>query len=230
VSKSKTWRNLFLSAAVLALAGCSSESNGGGGTEWGQIVDMVSGQVGGSSQSDTVTLAQAAAVPFATIGIRINDGPQLMLVLAADEAGDHLWTSKARAAVTTRYGRVVRTSGLPVNIDGVTYNGDDPVQVAARTGQTSEALRYADFWDLNRFSIPLRCVTVAKGSEPVTILGKSIATVRVDQTCESPSIDWSFTDSFWVGTSGLVWKSIQHYHPNAAPVEIEILRPPVRIN
>jgi group 4 capsule polysaccharide lipoprotein GfcB/YjbF len=217
----------LLAAAALALAGCSSDSSGGGnGSEWGQIVDMVSG--GGTP--DTVSLEQASAVPYATIGVRVNDEPQMMLVLAADEAGDHLWTSKARAAVTTRYGRVVRTSGLPVNIDGVNYNGEDPVQTVARSGQATESMRTSDFWDLNRFSIPLRCVTESRGADHVTILGKSIATVRVDQTCESPSIDWSFTDSFWVGTSGLVWKSIQHYHPNAAPIEIEVLRPPVRTN
>jgi len=224
-------RGLFLSlSAAAALTACAQGADSGNGaSEWGQIVDMVSGQIGGS-KSDTVTLQQAAAVPYATIGIRVNDGPQLMLVLAADEAGDHLWTSKARAAVTTRFGRVVRTSGLPFNIDGVNYNGEDPVQVAARTGQMSESMRTADFWDLNRFSVPVRCVTVPKGPETVTILGKAISTVRIEQTCDSPSVDWSFTDTFWVGQSGLVWKSIQHYHPDGAPVEIEVLRPPVRIN
>ena len=38
--------------------------------------------------------------------------------------------------------------------------------------------------------------------------------------------DPEFTDTFWVGASGLVWKSIQHIHPNFDPLDLEVLRPP----
>ncbi|MGH6870082.1 MAG: YjbF family lipoprotein [Rhizomicrobium sp.] len=206
--------------AALALAGCgSADSNVG----WDQVYDMFSGGFGGSS---SVTLEQAASVPYATLGVRVGDGPEAMVVLAGQAGGDLLWTSRARIAVTTRHGRIVKTSGLPRNIDSLYFPAGDPILDAARGGPPIESTRMADFWDLNRYSVPLRCVAVSRGTDPVTILGKTIATTRVDETCEGSTMDWSFTDSFWVGSNGLVWKSIQHYHPDYDPLELEILRPP----
>jgi hypothetical protein len=213
-------------ALALALAGCSSQS-GTSGADWSQIVGMMTDQFG---TGPSITLDQAAAVPFASLGVRIADGPEQMVVLASDTSGDQLWTSKAKIAVTTRHGRVVRTAGLPRNIDAVQLHGGDAIPDTALDGLPHETVRYSDFWDLNRYSVTLRCTAVSHGAESVVILGKSIATVRVDESCASTDLDWSFTDSFWVGSSGLVWKSIQHYHPDYDPLEIEVLRPPASPN
>jgi len=211
------------SAALLALCACSSSSSN---ADWDQVIDMVSGQLG-SSSSDTITLQQAAAVPFASLGVRVGDGQEAMVILAGQAGGDFLWTSKARIAVTTRHGRIVRTSGLPRNLDSLYFPAGDPILDAAKNpGHPIESARMADFWDLNRYSVPLHCVAVSRGADPVTILGKTIQTVRVDETCEGSTMDWSFTDSFWVSDSGNVWKSIQHYHPDFDPLTLEILRPP----
>jgi hypothetical protein len=208
-------------ALALLVAGCSSQN--GGITDWSRVVGMMGDQFG---PTPAITLDEAAAVPFASLGMRIGDGQQQMIVLAADSNGERLWTSKAKVAVTTRRGRVVRSAGLPRNIDTVEFRGEDPILDVAKGGPSRETIRYSDFWDLNRYSIPLRCVAVSRGPEAVVILGKSIATVRVDESCESSDIDWTFTDSFWVGSSGMVWKSIQHYHPDYDPIELEVLRPP----
>jgi Group 4 capsule polysaccharide lipoprotein gfcB, YjbF len=210
-------------ALPLALAGCGSQS---GAPDWDQVYDMVRGQVTGSAKD--VTLEQAAAIPYATLGVRIGDGQQAIVILVGGTAGEQLWTSKARVAITTRHGRVIKTAGLPRNIDTVAFPGGDPVLEAAQGGPPRESTRTSDFWDLNRYQVPLRCVAASKGPESVTILGKPIATTRVDETCESSTMDWSFTDSFWIGPSGLVWKSIQHYHPNYDPLELEVLRPPAQ--
>lgn len=185
--------------------------------------------VGGQFDRHTdIALKQAASVPYATLGVRVGDGPQMMIVLAADETGDKLWTSKARLAITTRNGRVLRTAGLLRNVDAVSFPGGDPVLAAAVGAAPIETTRFVDFWDLNRFSVPLHCVAVSRGADPVTILGKSIATIRVEESCESSAMNWTFTDSFWVGTSGMVWKSIQHTHPDFDPLELEVFRPPAQ--
>jgi hypothetical protein len=205
---------------ALFLAGCGSQS---GAPDWGQMYDMIHGQITGSANN--VTLEQAASIPYATLGVRIGDGQQAIVVLAGGAGGDQLWTSRARIAITTRHGRVIKTAGLPRNIDTVSYSDRDPVLEAAQGGPPRESTRSSDFWDLNRYQVPLHCVAASKGPEAVTILGKSIATTRVDETCQSSTMDWSFTDSFWIGASGLVWKSIQHYHPDYDPLEIEVLRP-----
>lgn len=208
------------SALALMLAGCGSGSGG----DWANVLQVAQNGFGGGQTS--ISLDQAAGVPYASMGVRIGDGSQMLIVLAADSGGSELWTSMAKIALTTRDGRIVRTSGLPRNVNGMMFQAGDPLADTAQDGHARQSMRFADFWDLNRYSVPLRCSTVSRGPEDVVILGKSISTTRIDEQCESSTIDWSFTDSFWVGSGGLVWKSVQHIHPDYDPVETEILRPP----
>ena len=212
----------LVSALALALTACSSQTGNMG--DWGQIFSLAGA---GLDRDPSITLQQAAAVPYASLGVSIGDGSQMMIVLATDTGGDLLWTSKAKIAITTRNGRIVRTAGLPRNLDWVTFNGvGDPLLDAARGGPPRQSVRFVDYWDLNRFSVPLSCVTVSRGADAVVILGKSIAVTRIEESCQSEALDWKFTDTFWVGSSGLVWKSRQHIHPDFDPIEIDVLRPP----
>ncbi len=211
-------RKAALLAAVLALAGCSSE----GGTSWQQMYEAAKASFSGDAGD--VTLQQASAVPYASIGVRVGDGPEQMLVLAADMQGGRLWTSAAHMALVTRDGRIVRTAGLAHNLSASTGGG--PAGFADPDART--LTRKVDFWDLNLFDVTLQCRIAPRWPEPVTILGARIKTHRVEESCKSARPDWSFTDVFWIDDSGLVWKSVQHVHPGLDPVTVEVLRPPAR--
>ena len=69
-----------------------------------------------TTQPRDVTREQAAQVPFATIGVRVDGGAQSMLVLATETGGDLLWTSAARVALVTRAGRVLQSAGFRENL------------------------------------------------------------------------------------------------------------------
>lgn len=212
-------RKAALLAAALALSGCSSES----GTGWQQIYDAAKMSFSGSQ--DSVTLEQAAAIPYASIGVRVGDGQELILVLAADMQESKLWTSAARIAISTRGGRIERSSGLPHNLSG-SSGGGALSDFADPNARSRDVTRQMDFRDLNLFSLTVKCHIEPRGADPVTILGTQIKTHRVEETCRSEQPDWSFTDIFWMDDSGLVWKSVQHIHPDFDPVTLEILRPP----
>src|SRR5438045_7358616 len=105
-------RRMVVSAACgLIVSACSSDSS----TDWGELSGMVS-QVFTGGGGAGVTLQQAAAIPYATIGVRIDGSAEGMLALATSNPGDErLWTSSARIALLTRAGRIVRTAGLEQN-------------------------------------------------------------------------------------------------------------------
>jgi hypothetical protein len=212
-------RSAALALAALALSACSSEGNMG----WRQIYDAAKMSLGGDAGA--VTLEQASAISYASIGVRIGDGPEQMLVLAADMQGGRLWTSSAHIALSTRGGRIVRSSGLPHNLSG-SEGGDALAGFADANARPREIVRQVDLQDLNLFSVALQCHIESKGADPVTILGAKIETHRVEETCRSERPDWSFTDIFWMDDSGFVWKSVQHVHPDLDAVTIEVLRPP----
>jgi hypothetical protein len=202
---------------LLALSGCSSE-----GSDW---VDMFkAARAAWDNRDAPIGLEQASGIPFATMGVRVNGGREQMLLLATDTNGERLWTSGSKVAITTRRGRIIRTAGFGTDLSGYENANGDPAGWRA-----PHAFAWnADFADLGYYSVPVVCRVAPAGREPITILGKEIDTVRVDETCRAEKLDWSFTNSYWVNPeSGRVWRSIQYLHPKGLVLEIELLRPPL---
>ena len=204
-------------AAVVVLSGCSTIGRGDVASLY-----AVAGTLWGGGKK--VTLEEAAAVPYASMGLRLASGPQLMIILAGDTGGQRLWTSSARIAITTQAGRIVRTGGFEHNLGGYEARGDSLGEDGTRTVRWQ-----ADFPDISLYSVAIACRDRPGGNETITILGKAINTRRIEESCATvdSSLDWSFDNTYWVDpVSGLVWRSIQHVHPRLDAIETEILRPP----
>ena len=180
------------------------------------------------SEASSVSLQQAGAIPYASMGVRLDNGPQALIVMVDNAPHAWLWTAGKVIAVQTNDGRIVRTAGFTSNLSGVS-GGDPGVPVSPIDAMHTAPNRtlFYDFADMNVYSVQVVCRTVSRGPESVTILGKEIPTNRIEESCHADALDWSFTNVFWVGVkSGMVWKSIQHIHPRLGEVSTEILRPP----
>ena len=205
-------------AATFALAGCSVIGQG----DVKSFYELSKKIWNGDSQS--ITLEQAAAVPYASMGIRLGEGPQAMIVLAGDTSGQSLWTSAAKFAITTKDGRIVRTGGLDKNLGGLTPLSDGRDKDGVGTVRWQ-----ADFPDLGLYSVTIVCQDRSAGDETIIILGSDIRTRRIEESCVSQdrNLDWSFHNTYWLDPSnGLVWRSVQHVHPGLDAIQTEILRPP----
>ena len=219
-SNLKVCRAAPVLAAVFLLGGCSTTIGGG---DAGSLYTIVKNAWSGSSNK--VALEEAAAVPYASMGIRLGGGPQVMIILAGDTDGQRLWTSSAKIAITTKDGRIVRTAGFEHNLGGYDPRGLAPGKDGVRTVRWQ-----ADFPDLNLYSVSIVCQDRQAGDETIVILGKDIHTRRIDESCasEGSRLDWSFDNTYWLDPeNGLVWRSLQHVHPQLDAIETEILRPPV---
>lgn len=214
-------RRLARPALILACAWLLGACTGMTRSDLRSMYVLGKSMVGGSQP---VTLEQAATVPYASLGVRIGDSNELMLILASDENGKQLWTSSARIAITTQNGRIVDVAGLPHDLHISQIRQGPLGQDGAR------AIKWlADFPNLGLYSVPIACRDTPGGDDTIVILGQNIHTRRIDETCASRSeqLDWTFHNRFWTDpASGLVWRSIQHVNPKIDPLEIEILRPP----
>ncbi len=210
-------RTAALSCAALLLAGCSSD----GGGDWLSMLQAT--RSAWETRDAPVGLNEAAAIPYATLGVRVDGGREQILVLATDAAGERIWTSGTAVAITTRHGRIIRTAGFGTDLTG--YDGQEGPNGWFRAHTVTWT---ADFADLGRYSVPVTCNSQPAGADPIAILGKSFDTVRVDLICRADLVGWSFTNSYWVSAqTGRVWRSIEHFHPNAPVLETELLRPPL---
>jgi Group 4 capsule polysaccharide lipoprotein gfcB, YjbF len=211
-------------AAALLLAGCTSA----GTSDYQLYYQALRRSIADSFGTARITRDQAAAIPYASMGYRLNGGPERLLVLATDSNGEQLWTSASHIVIVTRGGRIVRTVGLAHNISGVTpQQGQDMPALASALKGGVTSTRRVDFPDIPAYDVAVTCKTTYRGMETIIILGRGITTQKIDETCQSPRLNWSFTDSYWLDPgSGMVWRSIQHIDPKNGRVETEILRPP----
>lgn len=215
-----------LAALSLSLTGgCSSA--GSGNTNYFQFYEILKSSFAATMGKVRVTREQAAAVPYASMGYRLDGGNQQMLVLATDNNGEQLWTSPSHVVIVTRDGRITRTLGLPHDLAAITSPGGFPPPPVAALRAPFTSTRQADFPELGLYGVALSCRARLVGHQRIEILGQAIATNRVEESCQSQTAGWTFTDIYWLDAdTGLAWRSRQHTHPKGGIVEIEIFRPP----
>jgi hypothetical protein len=209
---------------IFLLAGCSSSGSG----DFGQYFQVIKQSLNGSLGKSSISLQQAAAIPYASMGWRLNDGPQNIVVLATENRSELLWTSAAHAVILTEDGRIKRTVGLPHNLSASAPGGSAswvPPAQALSGPYTQQSV--ADFSDAGLYGVPITCRGRAVGVQAINILGKTLSTRRIQESCDSPSLHWSFVNSYWVDPqTGFTWRSRQHIHPKGDVIETEIFRPP----
>lgn len=218
-------RHSFAGAALLLLGACSS--SGSSDNNYAQFYQLIKQSLAASFGKVKITRDQAAAIPYASLAYSIDHGNQSMLVLATQTGDDLLWTSPTHVVIVTRKGRIIRTVGLGRDLGALTSNGKNQTSPAAAVQHPFSSTRLEDFPDMGLFGIQLSCHAQMIGRQKIEILGQSIKTFRVDETCHADGIKWSFVDSYWLDEdSGIAWRSVQHIHPKAGFIEIETLRPP----
>lgn len=212
-------------AAILALLLCGCSSSGG--SDYASYYALLRQGFSQSFGSGAISRQEAAAIPYASMGVRLDDGPESLLVLGSDTNGDQLWTSKAKIVVMTHDGRILRTVGLEHDLTALAPQTGTalPAPGAALTGSRAFILR-ADFADMGLYNTAVTCRMAAQRRETITILGRGLNTMRIDEACRADTMSWRFTNSYWVDAqSGFVWRSVQHLHPKGGIARTEIFRP-----
>jgi hypothetical protein len=205
-------RTICAVVAPLFLVACSSDRT----NEWDAVVSIFGRVFGGPGEQ--VTYQQAAAIPFASIAVRLGDGPEGILVLGSSNGDQQLWTAASHIVLLTRGGRIVRTAGLEQNLSDM--------RLVKGKGSV-DTVWEADLGELHLYSVSIKCHSTARGADTVNNFNTPVPVIRVDDECHSDRLDWSFTNTYWVSPqTGLMWKSIQHISPKMDPLQIRILRPP----
>jgi hypothetical protein len=209
--------------ALCLLTSCSSSD--GGYSDYIQVVRVAFQQSTGNAK---VTFKEAAAIPYASLGVRINGGGQQMIVLATKAPSGELWTNASHLVILTQDGRVTRTVGLSHDLTAMSADGGDTITPPAQALHASfTTRRLADFADIPAYNVTIACSAKVTSRQAIVILGKSIRTVRIDEQCSSTALKWTFTNSYWLDPdSGFVWRSLQNIHPHGETLQLEVLRPP----
>lgn len=199
---------------LFLLAGCQD-------SDLGQLTQLV--YTGLTSTPPKITRDQAAAVPYASMGLELGDTAQVLLVLGTETGNELDWFAGDQLFIRTRNGRIIRTVGLPYDLGGLR-----PVDASMTARPVSvAAARYSfDFPDLGIYDAVAQCTTRDTGNAMVDVFGSQIATRHIVEHCAVPDARWNFDNEYWTDPmTGYVWRSTQHIHPQLPPVVLQVFRP-----
>lgn len=172
-----------------------------------------------------LTRADIDRIPYASIAVRMGDGPQALLILGRYDGEELNWISAKREVIVTRRGRVVKTYGLPTDVKETVFLTPDPVGRANGGVAEAECLRTLDLDPSRQDGILVRSRFAAIGSEAIEIFGERVDTALWQEQGGAPELQWSFTNRYWVDPhSGYVWKSRQSVAPALPPLDITVTR------
>ncbi len=213
-------RELLFSIAGLAVSGCSA-------TPTLRMLGESLGLSGGRS-GYPVTREQVEASPYAYIAARFDELPRAVMVLSRYDGDARHWLSANRAVLVTRYGRLVQTVGLQRDLKHASDPNNDPLRAGLHL-LSSAAGPYSRTVDVTPgdYGVPVNMEYVREENEEIEILDRRHLTVRVREKVSVAVWKWRATNTYWVDSvTGFVWKSVQQYCPELAPLEIEVLKPP----
>jgi len=217
-----------LSAIPLALLLSACGSAGGA-----NIAPTLWQRTMGGEPPPPITAAEAATFPYPLLLVRTGGDWQRMVlqsVTAGPGAQRLTWLSADRHAIATEGGRIVAAAGGRVVLAGTLFQDPDPL--LAPLAIPADGITYRRAVDLmegrkaggGQFGLPLDCRITPRARETVTILGRGIDTIRLDETCRGP--DLSFTSRFWVGVAdGFIWRAEQ-WAGSGTPITYEVAKPP----
>jgi hypothetical protein len=179
-----------------------------------------------------ISRASIQQIPYASISAKIGSGPRSILVLGKNENGLRHWFSADNAVIVTRNGRIVQSAGFPENLKHTSSSDWKKIdrtlhsRIYGEGKQKLTIVRQLDMDLENRFGVPVKSEFETLGPREIEIAGINIKTVLVKESNYAFSINWTFSNFYWVDAyDGFIWKSTQHIARTFPPIEIEVLKP-----
>jgi len=154
--------------------------------------------------------------PYSFIKARFGKGAGVIMVLASiDQSNLFEWVSADGERLYTMNGKILRTTGLPYNINYL--NNMSPAFYSKKTITTKVKLLDPMAY------VTKKLIPIESRKELVTINHpEPISTTKHIVRSTFEELKWSKDDIYFVDTrTGFVIKSIQHLHPNLPKLEIE---------
>lgn len=177
-------------------------------------------------RSDVQMSAQKVReLPYASLYARINQGPQIFMVLAfvdyipSTQSYRLKWLSSDGAMLATENGRIVKTLSLP---GSNLYNLHTPNKPTANAEQWQATF---DWQPDYRFNQTAQVTTHIVENEKVSSLLWEKNTKRIRESYKFDTTNDTMTSDYWLDDLGNVVKSSQWLIPEKLHIELEILKP-----
>ncbi|WP_434356200.1 YjbF family lipoprotein [Parasalinivibrio latis] len=218
-------QSFLLLVALFILPGCSQTSS--------DLSDSFSLALFGTKDI-AVPAERIKTLPYASIYVRQGSGPRVFMVLGWAEGRDSRrspqlkWLSAGEEMIVTEAGRIVKTVNLGNGNLSATYaEQPDPLSLGLLKNTTPLTWQHTLNWQPGyHFGYSAISTFEKKGNESILINGHSTDLLRFDEQVFIPSLDVTYTNSYWLNPqSGEVVSSQQTPAPGMDVIKMTILKP-----
>lgn len=207
-------QRLAILLVCLLLQACSDTTKGLGSSLWHSVV----GDDGIQLTNDDIQNMR-----YASQYMRVNNGPQIFVVLAYDENDQQKWVTQDRAMIVTEHGRIVKTTGLGDNLQQVTNLANDPLVKANQIIDGVSWTRQMAWTEHQQVRMATAQSTFTWDGTDTLKIADSTTPVRVlDEEVTASGKTWH--NRFWIDSEGQVRQSKQYIGPNYWPVTTILLK------
>ncbi|TNV16412.1 YjbF family lipoprotein [Buttiauxella sp. B2] len=207
-------QRLAILLVCLLLQACSDTTKGLGSSLW----HSVAGDDGIQLTNDDIQNMR-----YASQYMRINNGPQIFVVLAYDENGQQKWVTQDRAMIVTEHGRIVKTMGLGDNIEQVTNLANDPLAKVSQIIDGVSWTRQIAWTEHQQVRMTTAHSTFAwDGNDTLKIAGSTTPVRVLEEEVTASGKTWH--NRFWIDSEGQVRQSKQYIGPEYWPVTTILLK------
>ena len=214
---------LFLFAIILNLISCSALDTNRIAPGYVETFKAINNILFGFPE-EKINADIINQIPYASILLRIGNGPEGLMILESIENEKHIWVSADGVFIATNKGRIVGTKGLGNNLQKVLHEIDFKASLDIKNRTNSKA--YYSYENPNLINLELETSYTVSGIEEVLILDKTRKLTRLDEVIENRYLGWKATNKYWIDKTGYVWKSEQYISPKVPKLVIKVTKKP----
>lgn len=207
-------QRLVILLSCLLLQACSDTTKGLGSSLWHSMV---------GDDGIQLTHDEIQNMRYASQYMRINNGPQIFVVLAFDENGQQKWVTQDRSMIVTEHARIVKTTGLGDNLQQVTNLANDPLTNPNQIIDGASWTRQMAWTEHQQVRMATARSTFTWDGTDTLKVAMSTTPVRVlDEEITADGKTWH--NRFWVDSEGHIRQSKQFLGPDYWPVNTILLK------
>ncbi|RJT23356.1 YjbF family lipoprotein [Buttiauxella izardii] len=207
-------QRLVILLSCLLLQACSDTTKGLGSSLWRSVM---------GDDGIQLTHDEIQNMRYASQYMRINNGPQIFVVLAYDENGQQKWVTQDRSMIVTEHGRIVKTTGLGDNLQQVTNLASDPLINANQIIDGASWTRQMAWTEHKQVRMATARSTFTWDGTDTLKIAESTTPVRVlDEEITADGKSWH--NRFWIDSEGHIRQSKQYLGPDYWPVNTILLK------
>ncbi|MGK7244638.1 YjbF family lipoprotein [Buttiauxella agrestis] len=207
-------QRLVILLSCLLLQACSDTTKGLGSSLWHSMV---------GDDGIQLTHDEIQNMRYASQYMRINNGPQIFVVLAFDENGQQKWVTQDRSMIVTEHSRIVKTTGLGDNLQQVTNLANDPLTNPNQIIDGASWTRQMAWTERQQVRMATARSTFTWDGTDTLKVAMSTTPVRVlDEEITADGKTWH--NRFWVDSDGHIRQSKQYLGPDYWPVNTILLK------